>query len=424
MFPNAVLLFTPLVTLFGESNAIALPMVNRGPYGAKGPFVHHDPHSSLFREEKIRGHDSDDVNAEVQHAWKAQSQPYGQKTTMCADGKQLPELYLLGAPKSSSTSLAFDLMNAGMMSVHDPFNDKEFHFFDGMLSWDWSDETGIEAERRRWLSWMPDCPQPQGGNALAQNRKLLADFTPDYLRLVTLPENSLQWGTFPPWNGNNAHQYNLGAQPKGGNWKVNMPPVLRKFYGEGKSHQLTLVSLLREPLARMQSAWYHAQTFNFTNECIDCRSPSFKDSLAEHMEKARQDPPVYSDWLWTGMYGAQLEQWLKSFGASRFLLIPYTYLMKGDKDGICRKLSESLEFTMDCNSDGIPLSHEWSHPHPPLDEDIPLDMRMDFVDFMSEERSRLVRLLAEASKQGAFLASYDGEVGSEESIKSWLENGW
>lgn len=403
--------------------ALVSAMQHKSPYGAKGPFFHSDSHGLLYRDVRKEDPVIQGIDPDAPKPWKALAQPEGQRKSLCTDGKLLPELYLLGAPKSSSTSLAFDLMNAGMLAVHDPFNDKEFHFFDGMLSWDWRSQEEIELQRQQWLHWMPNCPQDEDGLP-ATSRKLLADFTPDYMRLVSLPENSMRWGIFPPWNGNSMTQYSLGAMPQGGTWKVNMPPVLRKFYGDENSHRLTMIALIREPLARMQSAWYHAQSFNFTNECVNCRSPSFKSSLEEHVAKARRSPPVYSDWLWTGMYGAQLEQWLEHFSANRLLVIPYAYLMKGDKDAVCRELSTRLEFAIDCESNGIPISHEWSHPHPALEEDVSPEERAPFDEFMVDERARLLRVLADASKAGAYLANFDGDNNNEESIKNWLEAGW
>merc|ERR1712187_533614 len=139
----------------------------------------------------------------------------------------------------------------------------------------------------------------------------------------------------------------------------------------------------------MQSAWYHAQSFHFTNECLDCRSPSFRDSLRDHLSMARRSPPYYSDWIWTGMYGRQIERWMKHFSPQKLLVIPFGYLQHKKKDTICQDLSKLINFTMDCDSKGHEMSHEWSHPHPKLENDAPAELIDDFNDLMKQEKEYL-----------------------------------
>merc|ERR1719198_1171217 len=69
--------------------------------------------------------------------------PYA--TSLCMDGKLVPKVYLLGAQKSATTSLAFDLMKAGIKSAAG--RSKEW----GML------ESG--ASRDEWLEQLPFAPR-------------------------------------------------------------------------------------------------------------------------------------------------------------------------------------------------------------------------------------------------------------------------
>lgn len=237
------------------------------------------------------------------------------------------------------------------------------------------------------------------------------------MRLIPFTEK--QWGNFPPWKA----AYELGRTPAGGFLPVNLPPLLKKFYGE-QSKQLKFVALLREPLARMQSAWYHSQSFDFRNECVDCRAPDFETALRKHMSLALGSPPQYSDWLFTGFYAMQLEEWLEHFDAHQFYVIPTLYMEQGNKDKICKKISVDLDFAIDCDSHGAPMSHDWSHPHPKLEDDIPEDLRAEFGHMMQEREERLVEILTQAQVAGATLAEYNGKTGSQEDIAKWLKDGW
>jgi len=360
--------------------------------------------------------------------WKPADQPKEASKdpgNLCIDGHLLPELYLLGAPKSSTTTFALDLIFAGIWRVHDQWSDKEFHFFDGMMEWEFKGDDGFEAQRTNWMRWFPECPTakraglPEGEDP---PRRLLADFTPDYMRMVPLPLGSKRFGTFPPWSGNG--RFRLGQMPAHGDTVVSLPPILHRLYGEQGSKRVAMIALLREPLARMQSAWYHAQSFNFTNECVDCKAPNFRVSLREHLAMATKNPPTYTDWVWTGMYGHQLERWLHHFEASRLFVVPMGYLMKGDKDAICRRLSQHVRFNIDCDSKGRAMDHEWSHPHPPMSEDIGKYLQDQFSTFMEPHTDHLVKVLSENSLKGTVLATYEGQLGNHDAVKEWLVQGW
>jgi len=339
--------------------------------------------------------------------------------TMCYQGRQLPQLYLLGAAKASTTTLAHELMHAGVKCVHDHFSTKEFHFFDGIMNWNYKTNEDFEAQKTAWLQWMPFCPNAAGEG----KRRLLADFTPDYLRMVTLPPVANRFGTFPPWGD----APKLGTKNGPDVEAVHLPGVLHKFYGEGASRRLSFVVLLREPLARMQSAWYHAQSFNFTNLCVDCRADSFQEAFQNHMGYFTDNPRRITDWIWQGMYAWQLDGWLATFKPDQFLLIPYKYLESEDKDNICLQISKHIDFDMNCDSQHKPISHEWSHEHPPLEQDVQQYLRKRFDTEMKWHQNLLVTKLAKGLQHGMVLANYSGpEEGDnvQHHINNWLEKGW
>jgi len=339
--------------------------------------------------------------------WRLAQQLGHGRDNLCADGKLLPELYLLSAPKSSTTSIALQLIYAGVWRAHDELNDKEFHFFDGMMDWNIGTNASMKKQRKEWLKWFPPCPRSIGTGD--SPRRLLADFTPETMRLVPFPSEARRFGIYPPWHADYGSQAFL--------------PVLSYFYGDLIGRVKFLV-LLREPLSRMQSAWYHAESFNFTNLCADCRAKSFHHALQNHVERALANPPEYSDWLWSSMYGLQLTHWMEYFPARQFFVAPYKYFLDDKKDNICRQFSETINFAIDCDSHGTPALHEWQHAHPGLDEDTTEHTRKRFKSIMDTHKHLLISKLAKAHSEGATLAGYSGATASTRDLMEWLENGW
>jgi hypothetical protein len=322
---------------------------------------------------------------------------------ICIGGKHVPDFYVLGVQKCATSSLANNLMEAGMRNVHGDLNPKEFHWFDQRMNYSLRGNEGWVANQKAWLSWMPKCP-------LGGTRQTLADFTPDYLRIVPRPQ-----------------EFEFAAER---DWKkvqvldLTGPQEMFKMYGEIRARQLNFAVMFREPLSQMQSAWYHAASFNFTNACKSCRASSFKAALRTNLKGLQKTPPQLTPWQWTTMYARQLEPWLRHFNASQFYIIPMKQLTGDKKDNICKDLAERLDFEVDCDSQGAASLHSWSHEHPSVDEDAGSEMRQKFDEFMQNENTHLVSLLAKGHLQGMGLANYDGESGNEDQIRNWLLGSW
>lgn len=307
---------------------------------------------------------------------------------ICIEGKSLPKLYVLGAQKTSTSSFANDLACAGVSAVPSRAgNEKEFSYFVARFKWG-----GAEGERDGWLKALPDCN--------AQNPKLVADLTPNNLRMVN------------------------GETPYGSSIPINLPNTLKTFYGKEQG-KVTLVAMIRDPLSRMQSAWYAARRCSNHAICTqDCRGESFQEDLKTALSNARQSPPLYTEWLWTSMYGRHLEEWLQHFDAQQMYVIPYKQYSKGDADAICRNLAKRLEFDMDCESNGREPSHSWKNEHPSLKDDLRPEIIDDFNAIMDQETDRLAQALADGHAKGLGLANFDGAKGSKAEIRAWLEAWW
>eukprot|EP00928_Gymnodinium_smaydae_P065820 TRINITY_DN4890_c0_g1_i1.p1 TRINITY_DN4890_c0_g1~~TRINITY_DN4890_c0_g1_i1.p1 ORF type:complete len:431 (-),score=90.73 TRINITY_DN4890_c0_g1_i1:132-1424(-) len=352
---------------------------------------------------------------------------------LCGGGRQLPDLYVLGVQKCGTSALARALGSAGVRNVHEPSNKKELHFFNmpikvdyslewqrdsgedyrtykskllPMIKWDGAD---LEENRKLWYDYnLPGCPT-------SKTRAVLADFTPDYVRVVPKPAE-------------------LGEL--GGKWRpvdemnVSIPKFMRRMYGEEASQKLNFVIMLRDPLAQVQSSWYMANRSGFIY-CRSCKGPSFQESLTTHLNMMQISKKAQlSAWLWTAMYARQIEHWLEHFDASQFYVAPMQVLSGSDTSNVCRDLSKRLDFPMECRAGE--LNRVWVGEHPPLDTDAPASgkLRNAFDAVMGAETDRLVKLLAKAHRNGMGLAGYDGpgkeasKAEQVESVRRWLLASW
>merc|ERR1719476_1112610 len=150
----------------------------------------------------------------------------------------------------------------------------------------------------------------------------------------------------------------------------NLPKVLRHFYREW-SQDITFVIMLREPLARMQSAWYYFRRYvdkTGVDVCDSwlpgCNESSFQDAVAGSVSAARSSSPSYSMLLWQSMYARHLEGYLAEFEAAQFVIVPFLHYVKFNPHAACAALNRRLNVDMNCQN--FTPSRENVHAHPPL----------------------------------------------------------
>jgi len=327
--------------------------------------------------------------------------------------------------KCGTSTLARALAGAGVQIAHSPENAKELHFFNMPIkvdySLDWEADNGrpwkeykedakllpmikwegrdLMENRKLWHDfYMPDCPQGK--------RTVLADFTPDYVRIV--PKTQDVGALYDVWRPVDL-------------MNVSLPKFMKSMYGEEASKKLTFAIMIREPLAQLQSAWYMSLHSNFVY-CRSCKGESFNQTLKTHLKHFSNKD--LTEWLWTVMYARQIEEWLAHFDASQFYVIPMHVLAKGDNKEICREFARRLHFNMDCR--GGDMMQTFGGAHPALEEDVGPDgshLRRKFSEAMAGENKRLVEMLSKAYAGGMSLANYDGP-GDSKSVENWLLSGW
>jgi len=306
---------------------------------------------------------------------------------LCREGRLLPQFYLLGANKCGSSTLAEDMRRAGVASAAEPYKELKFFEYNGGLA---SAEVRklSESQRASWLSMLPTCSQ-------TDSRRILADYSPQNIYLTK-------------------------ARPKG--WNDNMmdlPSVLQDLYGKD-ADLLHLSVIIREPLARYQSEFYYSAKVRTNKTWEELPTGAFQKDVEEvlHMDAETQ---LQSELFAGSLYARHLQQYLLRFRPDQLLVVPFHEYIAGDRSVTFRELSARLGVSLRLVDQD---SYVNPNEHPPLDTDISLELREAFNHLISPEKDALVRVLAEASLQGAGLAGFVGQKGSEIDVRAWLDAGW
>eukprot|EP00448_Togula_jolla_P007534 CAMPEP_0170606210 /NCGR_PEP_ID=MMETSP0224-20130122/20386_1 /TAXON_ID=285029 /ORGANISM="Togula jolla, Strain CCCM 725" /LENGTH=377 /DNA_ID=CAMNT_0010931267 /DNA_START=120 /DNA_END=1253 /DNA_ORIENTATION=- len=322
--------------------------------------------------------------------WKSliQKEDAGKKNLCSSEGKLLPELYLVGEPKSATTSLALDLMSVGIGTLGIDFRtkhphrhrhcSKELHFFDVALN----QANQAADEKQRWLKLLPNC---------SSRRQVLADFTPNYLASVPAPEN-------------------FQLRPKMRR-AVNVPETLHDWYGE-QGRNITFLTLLRNPLGRLHSVWHGCGMSKRS------RFEKFQDAIQSLVATAGATGKADS-LLYSISYAKHLKVWLEHFSAAQFVIVPFGFYTKGEKDRLCLELSRRMSFDIDCDSKGHQPSHHFASGPQTLEKETTAEFRKDFDNFTRADVEELASLLLQAHSKGAFLAGYNGG-----DVLQWLRSNW
>mmetsp|Transcript_13327 Transcript_13327/g.37862 ORF Transcript_13327/g.37862 Transcript_13327/m.37862 type:complete len:347 (-) Transcript_13327:40-1080(-) len=299
---------------------------------------------------------------------------------LCMLDHLVPELIVLGAQKAGTSFLYAQLQSVNGTRSHarrpdecGPFV-KEAHVFDNTSRW----EEGVGP----WARSYPACT--------ASARLVSIDATPGYLR-----------------SGDAARR-------------------IAERYG-GQARRVRFAVVLREPLARAQSAFYHYRAMAAAwGDVVNANF--FQTSFQSYVEKLLRAngthylTPAREDPFWNSRYHAQLSAYLDLFDSSQFTIAPFLKVV--GRDSFARHLAKSvgLDPTVARNDTGAVNTH--SHPRLPddLDPEV-LQRAIAFVDARAGTRE-LGELLAGARGRGASLFEFAGDRASGPSISEWLSSSW
>lgn len=301
-----------------------------------------------------------------------------------------PELYLLGAAKCGTTSMAVDLSRAGIRSNTYPV--KESHFFRRSLSLE-------RPNMRREIMSLRQRFDNMGFGACPEERRIMAEMTPDNLRDFYLPH--ALYGTYSPSVRSN----------------------------------LKFVIMVREPLERIASGYLfwlrknhslpHAAEERLFRNYFALKL--FTATRAVH-NMTIQNPNKRINFRFHGSrYGAQLQRWRSFFEPDQFFIVPQNYYFGEFKSEFFHKMSDWLQ--VDLHPASFKETHVNPTKHKTAAQMLPRKYVRLFYRWIKPDANHFVRQMARDQPNGMLLAGYTSEPSNSthsgfSSVEAWLKTGW
>lgn len=318
---------------------------------------------------------------------------------ICFGKYSVPQVYLLGAQLAGSSTLADDLLTAGLHSGHEDGITKELHRFDGHCGWRL--ETG-----RTDQDWAGESCSGTCRNFTENDKDI---FALSFNHLCS----SIQYADMTPLN-------------------LRLPglsTVLADLYGAYK-HRLKFIIGLRDPVQRLHSGYYHEKDFNnyatFT-EYVDMLLATVPDYEDNRKMRCTMSSNYLIDQFYRSMYSLNIEPWLDEFAPHQFAIIPMSLYFRQASirqdllDAVAQHLSISS-----IHSKSIKIaSAVHAHPdYPKLDNDLAAD-RIEWLrkHYFGPDTKRLARTLAPVVGNGLMIAGYSGPAKSAP-IFNYLWDNW
>jgi len=330
----------------------------------------------------------------------AQAKAQAIAPNLCMDGKLVPSLYLLGAQKCATSSFAAELLQSpNLVGPHHPswtteqsstWMGKELHYFDNTYRYS-------AKGRSFWLAHWPQCPA-------ASQHFVAADFTPSYLSA----------------------------------WEA--PSRLKETYG-GHANRLTFLVILREPLARMQSSFYHGKSdgwvapqFATFEEYVQHSLQKYRSGNYRHFHNGSSDMRNDAVPFTLSLYYEHLAHWLWYFHPAQFVIAPMkSYvtaqngLFQGEPDLIRTTAARpGIEAFMPPTEFKEPTPHINVHSHPLVERDLhPATMAAIRQVFDTTTGPvKLATLLVPAMKKGLQLYGYHGPPQDASFVARYISAMW
>eukprot|EP00929_Paragymnodinium_shiwhaense_P025804 TRINITY_DN15524_c0_g1_i1.p1 TRINITY_DN15524_c0_g1~~TRINITY_DN15524_c0_g1_i1.p1 ORF type:complete len:479 (+),score=62.60 TRINITY_DN15524_c0_g1_i1:77-1513(+) len=214
----------------------------------------------------------------------------GPRLNLCINGRLVPRFFLLGAQKAATTNFFNRIMDVGTdyvaaVNTADPtWFWKEPHVFD----WD---ERFYGLGRGGWLQYYPECS--------SKKHTIGVDATPSYISSPVTPGRIIQW------------------------------------YGPLLAPRLEFLVILREPLSRMHSSFYHGKQWAFqgltfdayinralANTRLGCASGRMFASSTTVAGCQNPDDMPLGDPYHLSLYVPQLYRWLTAYQPRQFVICP------------------------------------------------------------------------------------------------------
>jgi len=210
----------------------------------------------------------------------------------------------------------------------------------------------------------------------------------------------------------------------------DVPHAMAQFYGTHRK-RVKFLMLLREPLQRTQSHFYHSKLYGW---CADHAKQTFSDVADAILggddsrwlgSTANPRGAGCGDFLESSMYVKLLKRWFGEFGSSQFTITPFQYNTEPGKDGrpSNKDMVEDLWRQLGVHGLVGEQVHANQVEHPPLWEDLD-PIRISKMYRYFEPKTGPLRLAALFSASQASLYQYVGSVRDADTIASWLRKHW
>lgn len=306
---------------------------------------------------------------------------------LCMGGRLVPIMYLIGAQKSATSSFAEEFAQGynvvlpemgSWTATQRMFFSKELHFFDYPERYN--------KGKNFWLSHWPTCPR---------THMVAAEFTPSYLST---------WET---------------------------PQRIRDYYGALVGH-VTFLVILREPLARLQSSFYHGHKSgwvsgsytsfeHYVQSCIQFYNE--KKYRAFHSTSPHDNPVDQTLYGLTGipftlsLYHDQLSHWFQYYRAYQFVVAPMRAYTSPDavpgktkaRDLVSKIAGRAaIQASMPPRQEKPPRRNV--HSHPAVEQDLHPNTYRQMKQLLDSVTgtTRLATLLAPKMSEGLLLYGYQG----------------
>jgi len=322
---------------------------------------------------------------------------------ICIEGKLVPSLYLIGTQKAATTNFADKILQNASFVGKPQLGKNDKHIYYKELTVFNDEDRMKDLGKQGWLDYWPDCEEPY---------EFSMDATPNYLASANAPGSLVSW------------------------------------YGR-LAKQITIVALLRHPLNRMHSAFYHMQKFlpkdetvtftdyvhralfNAEKGCLSGKPYENLSSLAAC--KDPDDIPV-GDPFRLSLYAPELMNWLRYFPAKNFIISPwklYVHPVPGQESLVHHVLSSRMNCTF--VGDGLPEPNKYHNTLKDTRPDVPEAVSL----LMPGEEDKLNKLLAVLAgsrsmavmlspymKKGLELFGYKGHAENIPAIAKHLQDNW
>jgi len=295
---------------------------------------------------------------------------------LCVDDRIVPELFVLGAQKAGTSSLARALISIpGVLGTRAA---------PGEPAWHWKEAHAMETPTKDYEQWLQGYPR-----CTAETRIVTTDMTPNYLASEDAPRN------------------------------------INKRYGS-QAHHIHFVVVLREPLSRAQSAFYHyrVKAKEWCNDIHGDFNTSFKYYIQRRLllNKSVFPENTCDDPFGRSEYAPQLQRFFAYFKASQFTIAPFGLSVQDT--AFAHYLAERHGLLPIAKAPhAMPVTNV--HGHEPLEKDLqPFLLEAQAISYRIAGPMVVAAALATSEAAGAELYGFQGHRTSVLDVSKWLDSFW